>query len=68
MPTALCSEFCFHVHITPAKDERPDLFTIGIQDGTVLRGICHVQPIEGAVAALRLTLEEAGRSVTVHTT
>ena len=68
MSTTLCSEFCLHIHITPGKDERPDLFTIGLQDGMVLRGICHVQPIEGAVAALRHTLEEAGRSVTIHST
>ena len=68
MSTPHCSEFSLHIHMTPAKGERPDLFTIGIQDGMLLRAICHVQPIEGAVAALRHTLEAVGRSATVHST
>ena len=68
MAARTCFEFCLHIHKTPGKDECPDLFTIGLQDGMLLRGICHVQPIEGAIAALRQTLQDVGDPVTVHVT
>jgi hypothetical protein len=66
MFTAPCSEFALHVHKKPGNADRPDLYTIGVWEGTVLRGICHAQPIDCAVSALRRTLEEAGQSTIVH--
>jgi len=66
MSKPTCSEFALHIHKISGNKEHPDLYTIGIWDGTLLRAICHIQPIECALAALRRTLEETTRPVVVH--
>lgn len=55
------SEFSFHVHKKAGNGERPALFTVGLWEGTVQRGICHTQPIDDALAAIRRVLEEPER-------
>ncbi len=54
------SEFSFHVHKKAGNADRPALYTVGIWEGTVLHSICHVQPIDTALAAVRRVLEEPG--------
>lgn len=56
------SEFSFHVHKKTGNAQSPALYTIGLWEGTVLRGICHTQPLDGALAAVRLVLEESGKA------
>src|SRR5258708_14809186 len=45
------SEFSFHVHKKAGNADRSALYTVGIWEGTVLHSICHVQPIDTALAA-----------------
>ena len=56
------SEFSFHVHKKAGNADRPALYTVGIWEGTGLHGICHVQPIDTALAAVRRVLEEPGHT------
>jgi len=53
-------EFSLHVHKISRTAQHDELYTIGLWRGTVLCGICHVQPIDHALAALRRVLEQAG--------
>ena len=55
-------EFSLHIHKTLGGAQRPDLYTIALwHELSVLRGICYSRPIDDALAALRRTLEEAGK-------
>ena len=54
-------EFSFHVHKKAATAEHQDLYTIGIWTGSTLHAICHVQPLEQALGALRNVLDQAGK-------
>ena len=56
------SEFSLHMHKTLGDARSPDLYTIILwHELSVLRGICYSRPIDDALAALRRTLEEAGK-------
>jgi hypothetical protein len=55
------SEFAFHVHRKAGDAKRPALFSIGVWEGKILRAICHTQPIDDALAAIRRVLEEPER-------
>ena len=55
-------EFSLHVHKPKGNARRPALFTIAIWEGAVLlRGICHAQPLDAALGALRKVLEVCGQ-------
>ena len=55
-------EFSLHIHKTLGDAQRPDLYTVALwHELSVLRGICYSRPIDDALAALRRTLEEAGK-------
>jgi hypothetical protein len=51
-------EFSFQVHKLMGDARRPAVFTIGLWEGTALRGICYAQPLDTALAAIRKILEE----------
>ncbi len=53
-------ELRFQIHKIPATAQHDDLYTIGLWQGSVLCGICYVQPIDRALVALRRVLEGAG--------
>ena len=56
------SEFSLHIHKVLGDARGPDLYTIALwHELSVLRGICYYRPIDDALAALRRTLEEAGK-------
>src|SRR5258708_14450514 len=57
-------EFSFHVHKQAATAEHQGLYTIGIWTGSTLHAICHVQPLEQALGALRNVLDQAGKPQT----
>ena len=57
-------EFSFHVHKKAATAQHRDLYTIGIWKGSTLHAICHVQPLEKALGALRNVLDQAGKPQT----
>ena len=63
MASASYSEFALHVHKKCGDEEHADLYTIGVWEDSVLRGICHAQPIDAAVGAFRGFLHEAGKPV-----
>jgi hypothetical protein len=52
------SEFSLHVHRTTGPDRQTNRYTIGLWNGIVLRAICHIEPLDNALAALRLVLED----------
>ena len=58
----ISSEFSLHIHKTLGDAQGPALYTIALwQELSVLRGVCYSRPIDDALAALRRTLEEAGK-------
>ena len=63
MATETSSEFAVHVYRKHGDDEHADLYTIGVWEESTLRGICHAQPLDDAVAALRMLLQETDESV-----
>ena len=65
MATSL--ELSLHVYKAFQNAQHPDLYTIGVWDGlSDLRGICYGRPLDGALAALRNLLEEAGKLAEVE--
>ena len=54
-------EFALHVHKKIGISHHQALYTIGIWAGPTLYAICHVQPLDQAVKALREVLDQAGR-------
>jgi len=51
----------FSIHFLKHKRiGRRALYTVGIWESNQLRAICHVAPIDSAVAALRREMEKAG--------
>ncbi len=54
-------EFAIHVHKQTATAEHQDLYTIGVWNGPTLHAICHVQPLDRALRALRNVLDQAGK-------
>lgn len=52
------SELSFHVHRKSGIGGQATLYTIGVWKGPTLQAICHVQPIEGALASIRCLLEQ----------
>jgi hypothetical protein len=54
-------DFSFHVHKKAATAEQQDLYTIGIWTGSTLHAICHAQPLEQALGALRNVLDQGGK-------
>jgi hypothetical protein len=63
----ISSEFALHIHKTLGNAQSPDLYTIAVwQELSVLSGICYSRPIDDALAALRRTLEEAGKVAEVE--
>jgi hypothetical protein len=55
-------ELWLHIHKTLGDAESRDLYTVALwHELSVLRGICYSRPIDDALAALRRTLEEAGK-------
>jgi hypothetical protein len=57
-------EFSLHVHKKVATAEHRDLYTIGIWKDSTLHAICHAQPLEQALGALRNVLDQAGKPQT----
>jgi hypothetical protein len=52
------SEFDLHVWKKPGD---PDLYTVGVWDDRYqIVSLCHIQPIDSALAAVRKVLEKAG--------
>ncbi len=60
MASAVCFEFALHVHKLPGNSRHPELYTIGVWEGSVLRGICLAEPLDSAMKELRELLEAAG--------
>lgn len=65
MARVLHPELDLHVWKRAGADDKADLYTIGVWDGDQIRSLCHNAPIERALAILRETLENAGRSAPV---
>lgn len=65
------SEFVLRVLKSVDRGTEP-LYTIGIWQktgtGSELRAICHVEPIDRAIAAIRRELRNAGQSPTPRST
>ena len=59
------SEFDLHVWKRPGIGGRPDVYTIGVWDGQQIRSLCHIEPIDAALATLRDALETAGHAAPV---
>jgi hypothetical protein len=63
------SEFVLHILKSPRRGVDP-VYTIGIWQctatGSQLRAICHVEPIERALAAIRRELNHADHAPAVH--
>src|ERR1700694_4206092 len=57
-------EFGLHIHKKTATGQGQDLYTIGVWKGSTLRAICHVQPLDHALSALRKLLDQTGKSQT----
>jgi hypothetical protein len=60
-----CSEFDLHIWKRAGICGRPDVYTIGVWDGQQIRSLCHIAPIEAALATLRQVLENAGHAAPV---
>lgn len=57
------SEFDLHIWKQRAEGGRPDRYTVGVwQNGRILP-LCHVQPLNNAVAAIQNALLQAGAQV-----
>src|SRR5689334_20494793 len=54
------SEFDLHIWKQRASSDGQDRFTIGIGDKGRIMPLCHIEPLERAVAVIRTLLEEAG--------
>ena len=50
-------EFDLHVWKQMAEGQRPDRYTIGVWINGSIQPLCHIQPLEQAVAAIRSALE-----------
>jgi len=62
MANARHAEFSLHIHKRIGDDGCNDRYTIGLWSGDVLGAICHAAPLDIALSALRLALENKGRS------
>ena len=63
----ISTESSLHIHKTLGDAQSADLYTIALwHELSVLRGICYSRPIDDGLAALRRTLEEAGRVAEVE--
>jgi len=61
MADTLHREFDLHVWKKRSTDGEEDLYTIGVWDGNQIKSLCHIAPIEIALAILRNALETAGK-------
>ena len=52
-------EFSLHVHKKTTVGRGQALYMIGIWNGPILFAICHVQPLDQALSALRNLLDQA---------
>ncbi len=51
-------EFALHVHKVAANARRHSLYTVGVWYGCALHAVCHVEPIDRALASIRCLLEQ----------
>jgi hypothetical protein len=56
-------EFAVHFLKHPAGGRRTDRYTVAVWERQQLRAICHVAPIDRALAALRREMESAGEPI-----
>jgi hypothetical protein len=54
-------EFDLHVWKKCGDDGEADVYIIGVWDGDQIRTLCHIEPLESALATVRRTLENAGK-------
>lgn len=61
-------ELPLHVYKQIGDNGRADLYLIGIWEGTTLKPLCHLQPLEVAMDKLRERLISAGQAYALQTT
>ncbi len=52
------SDFAVHIHRKSSTANHQNLYTVGVWQGTCLHAICHIEPIENALLALRRFFEQ----------
>lgn len=55
-------EFNLYIWKQRAEGERPDRYTVGVWADGRIKPLCHIQPIDQAIATIRAALEQAGQS------
>jgi len=54
-------EFDLHIWKQKAEGDRVERFTVGVWVDDRIMPLCHIQPIDDAVAVIRAALEQAGK-------
>ena len=52
------AEFDLHVWKKTSDDNKPDVYTIGVWDRGQILSVCHIEPIDAALSAIRNLLEQ----------
>jgi hypothetical protein len=67
-PSSIEFSLPLHVYKRIGEEGRPDLYLIGVWEGTTLKALCHLQPIDIALEKLRECLSNAGKTQALQTT